>query len=203
MSEELNVMRKTEITPADIMAIEAYQKDRRQLRRDLIEKKKHRRLDVGPHVTFYFENFDTMLAQVQEMLYIERGGDEQLKDELEAYNPLIPQGKELVATMMIEIEDEKRRARALAQLGWIEDKVTFKFAGHEITAVPEDDVERTTEEGKTSSVHFLTFTFTDAQITAFKAEGEQVILSIGHENYGHMAVLPEAVKVALAEDFDS
>jgi len=195
-------MRKTEITRADIMDVEDYAKTRRDRRRALIEKKKNRRLDVGPHVTLYFENFDTMLAQIHEMLYIEKGGEEQIKDELEAYNPLIPQGNELVATMMIEIEDEKRRARQLAQLGWIEDRVSLKFGDDVITATPEDDVDRTTADGKTSSVHFLTFTFTPEQIKAFKASTGQAVLAIEHENYGHMAVLPEPVKQALAADLD-
>src|SRR5690606_12633858 len=97
--------------------------------------------------------------QIQEMLYIERGGDAQLTDELAAYNPLIPQGRELVATFMIEIEDEARRRRILAKLGGIEKTITLEIDGAAIQAVPEADQERTTATGKTSSVHFLHFPF--------------------------------------------
>lgn len=189
------------ITPADIMPMSQYTKIRAEHRRDLVDVKRKRRIHIGPHVTLYFENYDTMWAQVQEMLYIERGGDEQLEGELAAYNPLIPQGQELVATMMIEIEDEGVRRRTLAQLGHIETMVRFTFGAHTVTAVPEDDMERTTEDGKTSSVHFLHFTFTPEQISAFRAPGTHVTLGIVHPQYGHMAMLSDDSRAALAGDF--
>lgn len=189
------------ITPADIMPMSQYAKIRTEHRRRLVDVKRARRLHVGPHVTLYFENYDTMWAQVQEMLYIERGGDEQIEGELSAYNPLIPQGRELVATMMIEIEDEGVRRRTLANLGHIETMVSLSFAGHTVTAVPEDDMERTTPEGKTSSVHFLHFTFTPEEIAAFRAPGTQVTLGITHPKYGHLALLPEESRASLAADF--
>lgn len=189
------------ITPADIMPMPQYAKIRRDHRRQLVDTKRLRRIHVGPHVTLYFENYDTMWAQVQEMLFIERGGDEQLEGELAAYNPLIPQGRELVATMMIEIEDENARRRTLANLGHIETMVSFTFAGHTVTAAPENDMDRTTPDGKTSSVHFLHFTFTPEQIVAFRAPGTQVTVGTTHPQYGHLAMLPEATRAALAEDF--
>jgi len=189
------------ITPADIMPMSQYTKIRGEHRRKLVEVKRQRRVHVGPHVTLYFENYDTMWAQVQEMLYIERGGDEQIEGELEAYNPLIPKGQELVATMMIEIEDEGVRRRTLAGLGHIETMVSLSFAGHTVTATPEEDMERTTEEGKTSSVHFLHFPFTAAQVAAFNAAGTQVTLGITHPKYGHLAILPESTRASLAADF--
>lgn len=189
------------ITPADIMPMSQYAKIRGGHRRELVEVKRRRRVHVGPHVTLYFENFDTMWAQVQEMLYIERGGDEQIEGELAAYNPLIPKGRELVATMMIEIEDEGVRRRTLASLGHIENMVSLSFAGHTVTAVPEADTERTTPEGKTSSVHFLHFPFTPDQVAAFAAKGTQVTLGITHPKYGHLAILPEESRAALAADF--
>lgn len=189
------------ITPADIMPMFQYAKIRVEHRRQLVQVKRLRRIHVGPHVTLYFENYDTMWAQVQEMLYIERGGEEQLDGELSAYNPLIPQGQELVATMMIEIEDEGVRRRTLAGLGHVEMMVALSFAGHTVKGVPEDDIERTTPEGKTSSVHFLHFTFTPEQIAAFKTPGTQVTLGITHPKYGHLAILSEDSRASLAGDF--
>lgn len=189
------------ITPADIMPMFQYAKIRAEHRRQLVQVKRLRRIHVGPHVTLYFENYDTMWAQVQEMLYIERGGEEQLDGELSAYNPLIPQGQELVATMMIEIEDEGVRRRTLAGLGHVEMMVALSFAGHTVKGVPEDDIERTTPEGKTSSVHFLHFTFTSEQIETFKTPGTQVTLGITHPKYGHLAILSEDSRASLAGDF--
>ena len=134
---------------------------RDERRRQIAEMKKNRRVHVGPDVTFYFENFDTMLHQVHEMLAVEKGGEAQIEDELRAYNPLVPSGRELVATMMIEIDDPGRRDRMLRGLGGIESTAAFTVAGETITAVPESDVERTTKDGKTSSVHFLRFVFSE------------------------------------------
>ena len=96
---------KREIQKEDIMPLDAYIKNRKELRKNIVEFKKDRRIALGPYATFYFESYETMLAQVQEMLYIEKGGDEQLQDELSAYNPLIPNGKELTATLMFEIDN--------------------------------------------------------------------------------------------------
>ena len=197
-------MSKTQrqITRDDIMDMAEYAKVRKARRADLLAIKKHRRVDVGPYASFYFENYETMWHQVHEMLHIEQGGEEQIPGELDAYNPLIPQGKELVATFMLEIPDPHVRARTLSRLGWIEDKVRLRFAGHEIEGTPEDDIDRTTEDGKTSSVHFITFTFTDEQIAAFKEAGTEAILAIVHDNYKHMAGLPEDTRDALAGDLE-
>jgi hypothetical protein len=189
------------ITPADIMPMADYGKIRHEHRRKLVDVKRKRRAHVGPHVSLYFENYATMWAQVHEMLFIERGGEEQLEGELSAYNPLIPQGAELVATMMIEIEDEGVRRRTLAGLGHIETMVSLNFAGRSVTGVPEDDMDRTTEEGKTSSVHFLHFAFTPDDIAAFRKPGTEVVIKIAHPRYGHMAILSEDSRAALAEDF--
>jgi len=193
-------MTKRSIGPADIMPMAEYAKIRHGHRKALVQVKKNRRLEVGPFATFHFESYDTMWAQVHEMLYIEKGGDEQLQGELESYNPLIPQGRELVATMLIEIEDEIKRGRILATLGHIEDTVSLSFAGQTVTAAPADTAERTTAEGKTSAVHFLRFAMTDAQAAKFKTAGTQVLLGISHANYGHIAVMPEATRAELAKD---
>lgn len=193
---------KREITPDDLMPLDEYGAIRREHRRKLIQTKASRRLHVGPFATFHFENYDTMWAQVQEMLYIEKGGEDQVADELSAYNPLIPQGRELVATMLIEIEDEGRRRRTLATLGHIEEKIVLSVGNERITGVPEDDIDRTTDAGKTSAVHFITFPFTDAQSTLFKSGDVQATLGIEHENYRHIAVLQEDVRTELAGDLD-
>ena len=190
------------ITKDDILPYADYAATRTERRARMIPLKRKRRIAVGPHVTFYFENYDTMWTQVQEMLHTERGGDEQLADELAAYNPLIPQGSELVATMMIEIPDEVQRRKVLATLGHIEDSVDLVMGGDKVHAVFETDVERTTEEGKTSSVHFLHFPFTPEQIAKFRDPNVDVVLEISHPNYGHMARLSAESREALAADFD-
>ncbi len=163
--------------------------------------KKHRRVEVGPFATFYFENYDTMWHQIHEMLYIEKGGEAQIGDELDAYNPLIPDGGELVTTLMFEIEDDDRRKRELGRLGGVEGSVSLTVDGETIGGVAEKDVERSKPDGRASSVHFLHFPFTPAQVASFKTDGAPVVLAIGHENYAHMAVLPERVRAALAADF--
>jgi Protein of unknown function (DUF3501) len=189
------------ITRDDILPMQRYAEVRDERRQRIAEMKKNRRVHVGPDVTFYFENFETMLHQVHEMLAVEQGSEAQLEDELRAYNPLIPNGRELVATMMIEIDDPRRRDRVLRELGGIDRAAAFVVAGETIAAVPERDVERTTEEGKTSSVHFLRFPFSDSQIAAFRTPGTRVVLSVSHPRYDHMAAMPEPVRAALSEDF--
>lgn len=193
---------KRQITREDILPMAAYEAERRELRRDLVAKKKYRRQDVGPVCTFYFENYDTMWAQVHEMLYIERGGEEQIADELSAYNPLIPQGRELVATVMFEIDDAQRRKTFLSKLGGIEETAFFEVDGERIAGKPEEDVDRTTADGKASSVQFIHFPFTDAQVAKFKQPGTRVVLGFSHPEYGHMTILPEEVRAALSKDFD-
>ena len=187
---------------SDILPMEEYAKQRTELRRRIGAIKRNRRVEVGPFVTFYFESYDTMWLQVQEMIYIEKGGPAQVPDELEAYNPLVPKGAELTATFMIEIDEPDRRARMLATLGGIEETAFIGIGDETIRTIPEQDQDRTTAEGKASSVQFVHFPFTPAQIAAFSQPGVQVILGIDHANYRHMTVLPEAVRAELARDFD-
>ena len=189
------------ITAADILPLEEYARQRVERRRSMSALKRNRRVELGPFVTFYFESYDTMLHQVQEMLYIEKGGAEQIDDELAAYNPLIPNGSELTATAMIEIDDELRRKRVLAELGGIEDTFWIRVGGETVKGVPEQDQERTNEQGKTSSVHFLHFPFTAAQIADFRQEGTEIVMGCAHPKYGHMAIIAEAVRQTLATDF--
>jgi hypothetical protein len=193
---------RRQLTREDIMPPADYAAIRGDRRKRITGIKRSRRLEVGPFATFYFENYETMRHQVQEMLHIERGGEAQILDELAAYNPLIPQGKELVATVMFEVDDPIRRAPVLARLGGIEGKVFIEVGGQRIRGEPDPTRENTSPEGKASSVQFLRFPFTENQIARFKTSGAQVIAGFDHLNYGHMAVLPEPVRAALAEDFD-
>jgi Protein of unknown function (DUF3501) len=187
------------ITPADILSANEYDARRAVLKQNLLPVKKTRRVEVGPFATFYFENYATMWLQVQEMLRIEKGGDEQLAGELEAYNPLIPQGDELIATMMLEIEDATRRHNALLGLGGIEETVFMEVGGTRIAATPTEYDDRTTPDGKTSSVHWLRFKLSTEQIAQFRTA--RIVIGVDHKNYGHMAVLGDDTRAALAKDF--
>jgi len=193
-------MTPRKIEPSAIIPLPQYAGERAERRKRITELKKHRRLEVGPFATFYFESYDTMLHQVHEMLFIEKGGAEQLPDELAAYNPLIPQGSELVATVMFEIDDPLRRARVLASLGGVEDKAFIRLGADTIRGVSEEDQERTREDGKASSVLFMRFPFTSSQVAAFKSGAGEVIVGFDHANYGHMALMPPVVRRALSED---
>ena len=191
----------TEITRDDIMDLDDYSKVRKERRRNITKLKRDRRVALGPDATLYFESYDTMWHQIHEMLYIERGGEEQIIDELAAYNPLIPNGRELVATMMFEIDEPERRERFLASLGGVEEKVCLSLGGELIRAEAEVDVDRTSADGKASSVHFLHFPFSDEDVALFRDPSVKVILAIEHEKYPHMTLLSETVRVALQVDF--
>jgi len=193
-------MQKTAITREDIVPMEEYAKTRKERRTAMSALKKNRRVHCGPDATFYFESYDTMWHQIHEMLYIEKGGEEQIADELAAYDTLVPKGRELVATLMFEIDDPVRRSNFLAGLGGVEETITLEFEGETVKGVQEEDVDRTTADGKASSVQFIHFPMTDAQAEAFKKEGARVLLGIGHSKYGHMAVLTEETRAALASD---
>ena len=195
-------MAKHEIAHGDLMPMEDYARARKARRRSITELKKNRRVAVGPDATFYFECFQTMWHQVHEMLYIEGGGEDQIAGELEVYNPLIPKGAELVATLMLEIDDAVRRARILGGLGGVEETVSLTIGEEVVEGVADKDVDRTTTAGKASSVQFIHFPFTPAQIAMFRRPGIRVVLGVGHPNYRHMAVLPESVRAALSGDFD-
>ncbi|MHA1151764.1 MAG: DUF3501 family protein [Alphaproteobacteria bacterium] len=198
------MVRKHEITRADVIPMADYTRGRKERRRALVEVKKHRRVEVGPDCSFYFESYQTMWHQVHEMLFIEKGGEAQIADELSAYNPLIPKGRELVATVMFEIDDPVRRGTLLAKLGGVEELAFIRIGGETIKGIPEADVDRTNAAGKASSVQFIHFPFIDAQVAAFRDEtGDlEVVVGFSHPEYAHMAVLPAPVRQALAEDFD-
>ena len=196
MSKEKRQIEKQDLLPSDV-----YAKSRKQIRKDLVEFKKDRRIALGPYATFYFESFETMVAQVQEMLHIEKGGDEQLKDELIAYNPLVPNGKELTATLMFEIDNPISRAAFLGKVGGIEEKIFIKINDEIVKAVPEEDVDRTSAEGKASSVQFIHFKLNENQISKFKSDSTTIELGIDHKEYTHTTRLAENSIRSLCADF--
>jgi len=192
---------KRQIEKKDLLSVDVYAADRKIIRKDLVEFKKNRRIALGPYATFYFESFETMMAQVQEMLYIEKGGDEQLKDELIAYNPLVPNGKELTATLMFEIDNPVSRGVFLGKVGGIEEKIFMKIDDEKVQAEPEDDVDRTSAEGKASSVQFIHFKFNDDQINKFKLLSANIELGINHKDYAHTTKLTANNIKSLSTDF--
>jgi len=196
MEKNLRTVKKS-----DLLAPDIYAKNRKRIRKELVEYKKDRRILVGPYATFYFECFKTMLGQIQEMLYIEKGGDEQLQDELKAYNPLIPKGKELVATLMFEIENPAFRTAFLNKVGGIENRVYLIIGSEKIISSPEQDLDRTSAEGKASSVQFVHFYFSENQISKFKDTNIDVIIGIDHNEYSHYTKLQESTRTALSKDF--
>ena len=185
-----------------VLSMTEYAKLRGERRKAIVEAKRHRRVEVGPVAVFLFESYDTMWLQVHEMLYIEQGGEEQVPGELEAYNPLIPKGRELVATIMFQIDEPERRKTFLSRLGGVEETAFLRFDGEEIVGRPEEDVDRTTADGKASSVQFVHFQFSDEQAAKFERADCDVILGFAHPAYSHMAVMPEDVRASLADDFD-
>jgi len=192
---------KRTVEKGDLISFDIYEKNRKQFRKKLVEYKKNRRVALGPYATFYFESYETMLGQIQEMLHIEKGGAEQLKDELAAYNPLIPKGKELVATLMFEIDNSMIRADFLGKVGGIEEKVYIQLGDEKIIAVPETDVDRTSDEGKASSVQFIHFHFSNEQIKMFKNLITNITIGIDHGLYSHSTILTESNKKSLIKDF--
>jgi len=192
---------KRQIEKKDLLTSAAYAENRKTIRKNLVEFKINRRIALGPYATFYFESFETMVAQVQEMLHIEKGGDEQLKDELIAYNPLVPNGKELTATLMFEIDNPISRGAFLGKVGGIEERIFMKIDNETIKAVPENDVDRTSAEGKASSVQFIHFKFKDDQINRFKSGSVNIELGIDHKEYSHTTRLTEDNLKSLSLDF--
>jgi len=190
-----------QVTRADLLPDAEFAKVRKERRAALLPVKRLRRIELGPVCTFYFECFDTMLFQVQEMLLTEKGGEGQIADELAAYNPLIPQGQELVATVMFEIDDPIRRAALLARLGGVEDLFFIQVGDTKVAGVPEGDVERTREDGKTSSVHFLRFPLAAEQIALFRDPKTAILVGCDHESYRHLAGLSPATRAELSRDF--
>ncbi|MFZ5743733.1 MAG: DUF3501 family protein [Pseudomonadota bacterium] len=178
------------ITADDILPLDRYELIRNDKKQEALLRKKLTRMGVGPHATALFETWDSMWLQVQEMLRIEKGGADQLVDELSAYDPMVPKGRELTCTLLFEIAEPDRRDAFLRTIGGVEDQISIHVGGQVIKARPEGDVERTREsDGKASAVHFLHFDFDDAAIAAWKSGDGTAMLVIDHPNYGHAAII--------------
>ncbi|HEX3699550.1 MAG TPA: DUF3501 family protein [Phenylobacterium sp.] len=190
-----------EVTPSDLIPDAEFAKVRRERRAALLPIKRLRRIELGPFCTVHFETYETMLFQIQEMLLVEKGGAAQVPDELAAYNPLIPKGSELVATVLFEIDDPGRRAALLAKLGGVEDCFFLDVGEDRVRGIPEGDVERTREDGKTSSVHFLRFPLQPEHLARFRDPAVAILIGCDHEHYSHLAGLSPAVRAELAKDF--
>jgi len=184
----------------DLYSLEAYAKLRPEFRARVLEHKAHRKLALGDHVTLLFEDRLTMHYQVQEMLRAERIFEEAgIVEELEAYNPLIPDGSNWKATMLIEYPDVTERQQALQHLLGIEDTVWMRVEGFEpVTAFADEDMERATAE-KTSAVHFLRFELEQAMIAALKA-GRSLSAGIGHAQYTIQVQVPDSTRESLIAD---
>ena len=190
------------LTPADLLSLEAYHKERPRWRAEVLAHKRHRHVGIGPNVALYFEDRVTMRYQVQEMLRVERIFEtEAIAEELEAYNPLIPDGTNLKATMMLEYPDAVERRAALARLGGIEH-ATYVEVGKlgRVFADADEDLPRT-EADKTAAVHFLRFELDSAMRAALKA-GAALKLGVDHAHYRHEVEAPAAVHASLAADLD-
>ena len=191
------------LRPADLLGLERYARERAELRTRVIAHKKRRTVPCGPNVTFCFEDRVTVQYQVQEMLRIERIFEAHgIAEELEAYNPLIPDGSNWKATLLVEFPEPEVRRVALAELKVIEDRCWVEVEGHErVYAIADEDLERENEE-KTSSVHFVRFEFSDPQRHAIRA-GAAVKLGCDHRNYpSHVQIVAETL-ASLAGDLSN
>ena len=189
------------ITAEDIMATEQYELIRKEKKAEAIERKKLSRLSVGPNAVILFENWDSMWLQIQEMLRIEKGGPEQVADELAAYDPMVPKGSELTATVLFEVADPDQRDKFLRTIGNVEDHISIRLGDHVIAARPEGDIQRTREsDGKASAVHFFHFDFPPEAIAAWKSGEGQAMVVIDHPAYGHAALIGSNTREFLARE---
>ena len=191
------------VSRESLMTLEAYAKARPEFRRKVIEHKKNRKLALGAHVTLLFEDELTVRYQIQEMLRIEKIFEEEgIEHELDAYNPLVPDGRNFKATMLIEYEDAELRRRELARLRGIEDRLWVQVEGTpRVYAIADEDLERENDD-KTSAVHFVRFELSDAMAAALK-RGAALSVGVDHDNYrAEASPLPAAIRAALLADLD-
>jgi hypothetical protein len=189
------------LTRDDLMSLEQYSQQRPTFREKVMQHKKNRQVIIGDNAALYFEDRLTMQYQIQEMLRVERIFEaEGIQEELDAYNPLIPDGSNWKATFMMEYPDEEQRREALANLIGIEDKVWVQVDGFDkVWAIADEDLERESQE-KTSSVHFMRFELNDAMKTAVK-QGAAINMGIDHDNYKYAkSPIPQSVRDSLAAD---
>jgi len=189
------------IETKDIASRDEYSKNRKNLRQKMVASKRNRRLDIGPNVTIYFENRKTIIHQINEMVFIENGGGEQIKEEIEAYKSLVPSGNNLVATLMVEVDNPIKRASLLSKLGGFEQQLFIKIGEVQIQGEAELDVDRTTADGKASSVQFVHFNFSDEEKKIFKNANAKVEIGISHKHYQHSTTMSDLTLKELNEDF--
>ncbi len=185
----------------DILTKKKYASLRKNKRQEIMAVKKKRRVFVGPYITFYFENKKTILHQINEMVFIEDGGLNQIREELNAYGSLVPNGSELVITLMIEIDNPVKREISLRELGGIENKTFIKMNDLIINGIAERDLNRTKEDGKSSSVHFIHFPFDKNLFIKFIDKKNRVHVGVDHVNYSHFCKLTNEVRIELRNDF--
>ncbi len=188
------------LTRQDLFSLEKYAEQRTAFRAEVLEHKKNRRVDIGPNLSLYFEDRLTIQYQVQEMLRIERIFEAAgIQDELDAYNPLIPDGSNLKCTAMLEFSDVEERRRRLAQLVGVENLVWLRVAGFgKVYAIANEDLDRSTDE-KTSAVHFMRFELSPEMISALRA-GEALSFGVEHDLYRHETEIKSEVRRALMQD---
>jgi hypothetical protein len=190
------------LSVSDLFSLERYARERPAFRSQVLEHKRARQLAVGPHTTWLFEDRLTVQYQVQEMLRAERIFEpEGIEEELSSYNPLIPDGQNWKATLLIEFPDEDERRRELAKMKGIEDRAWVQVSGHDrVYAIADEDLERENDE-KTSSVHFLRFELSPAMIAALHG-GANLAAGIDHDHYRHcVPAVSAATRQALVADF--
>ena len=192
----------TPLTRSDLMGLEQYAEQRDEFRRKVIAHKKHRRVGIGPHLFLYFEDRLTIQYQIQEMLRIEKIFEaEGIQEELDTYNPLIPDGSNLKATAMLEYQDVAERKQQLALLRGVEDLVWLQVDGFDrVYAISNEDLERSNAE-KTSAVHFMRFELAPGMETALR-DGATLTVGSSHESYIYKNTLPDDNRLALLEDLD-
>ena len=189
------------ITASDILPLDLYQTIRADKKHEAIARKQLTRVSVGPHATVLFETWDSMWLQIQEMLRIEKGGEAQIADEIAAYDPMVPKGSELTATVLFEIADPERRDVFLRTIGGIESHIALHVGAQIIPARQEGDVERTREsDGKASAVHFFHFDFSTEAKAAWKSGEGAAMLVFDHPAYGHAAMIGAETRAFLARE---
>lgn len=190
------------LTPTDLMSLETYARERPEFRARVLAHKANRRVALGPHLTLHFEDRLTIQYQVQEMLRIERIFEPAgIEDELAAYNPLIPDGTNLKATLLIEYDDVDERREALRRLKGIEKSVWLRVAGHDkVRTIANEDLERENQE-KTAAVHFVRFELTPEMIAALQS-GTTLSIGVDHPEMTHAVdPIPDEIMRALVQDF--
>ena len=187
---------------SNLLSLEEYDSERENLKKDVINHKKNRTVSVGDNIVLIFEDYKTIKYQVQEMLRIEKiFKKDEIQEEIDAYNPLIPDGTNLKATMLIMYPDVEVRRQMLLKLHDIENNIWISVGQKKVIAFADEDLDRSTDE-KTSAVHFLRFQFTHDEITEFLSS-DKIVVGVNHKEYDKEVILDKAIKESLERDFKS